>query len=96
MIFVEVSGRRAHGECMGVAKKSSLSRQTLTLPARALELLNEMRGDAPKSVFLHRLLEKEAARRDRLDFYARATAAYTRKVSEETLALNAEFPVPES
>lgn len=80
---------------MKVVKKSSDSRQTLTLPARAVELIDQMRGDAPKSRFVHELLEREARRREREEFYQRVAEAYTAEVCEETLSLNAEYPVHE-
>ncbi len=80
---------------MKVAKESPLSRQTLTLPAPAIRLLDSLREDMPKSTFLHRLLEGEARRRERRRFYLGAAAAYTPEVCEQTLALNAEYPVHE-
>jgi hypothetical protein len=49
---------------MKVARKSPVSRQTLTLPAPAIRLLDSLRDDTPKSTFLHRLLEGEARRRE--------------------------------
>jgi hypothetical protein len=78
---------------MKVVKKSPASRHTLTLPARAMALLDEMRGKTPKSRYVERLLESEAEQRKRKIFYARAVAAYTPEVCRETLALNAEYPV---
>ncbi len=81
---------------MKVAKKSSGNRQTLTLPGPAIKLLDKMRAGAPKSAFLHRLLEMEARRRERRQFYLQAAAAYTPEVCEETLAVNAEYPVHEA
>ncbi|MFZ4682966.1 MAG: hypothetical protein ACOYMS_10720 [Terrimicrobiaceae bacterium] len=80
---------------MKVAKKSPVSRQTLTLPAPAIRLLDSLRDDTPKSTFLHHLLEGEARRRERRHFYQQAVAAYTPEVCEQTLALNAEYPVHE-
>lgn len=78
-----------------VAKKSPVSRQTLTLPAPAVRLLDSLRDDMPKSTFLHRLLEGESRRRERRRFYLGAVAAYTPEVCEQTRALNAEYPVHE-
>ena len=81
---------------MKVVKKSPQSRQTLTLPGPAIRLLDELRADTPKSTFLCQLLDTEARRREQRRFYLEAAAAYTPKVCEETLALNAEYPVHES
>lgn len=77
---------------MKVAKKSSQSRQTLTLSRPAFDLLEMLRGELPKSVFVQELLEKEKLRREREVFYRDAVAAYTPRVCEETLALNEATP----
>ena len=78
---------------MKVASKSPRSRQTLTLTRRAFGILESLRGDAPKSVFVEQLLAKERARREREVFYRNAVTAYTPKVREETLRLNEELPI---
>ena len=75
-----------------VAKKSSPSRQTLTLSRPAFDILDMLRGNLPKSVFVQELLEKEKLRREREVFYQNAVAAYTQKVCEETLELNEATP----
>jgi hypothetical protein len=77
---------------MKVAKKSSQSRQTLTLSRPAFEILDRLRGGLPKSVFVQSLLEKEKLRREREVFYRDAVAAYTPKACEETLELNEATP----
>ncbi len=81
---------------MKVAKKSLLSRRTLTLTEPSFALIEQMRQDKPKSVFVESLLKAEAERRAERQFYAQAVAAYTPEVSEETFALNAEYPIHES
>lgn len=83
--FVDGPGWSAENVDMKVAKKSPTRRHTLTLPASAMALLNEMRGTTPKSRYLQRLLESEAEQRQRKAFYARASAAYTPQVCKETL-----------
>jgi hypothetical protein len=77
---------------MKVAKKSPLSRQTLTLTRPAFDILEVLRGDLPKSVFVQKLLEKEKLRRDAEVFYREAMAAYTPEVRLETLELNEATP----
>ncbi len=81
---------------MKVVKKSPGNRQTMTLPAPAIRLLDQLRSNTPKSIFVHRLLEAEASRRWRRQFYLQAAAAYTPEVCEETLVLNSEYPVHEA
>ncbi len=78
-----------------IAKKSP-SRGTITLGWVALELLEKMRGDSPKSTFVEELLREEAERRERAVFYEEANQAYTTKVCEETLRVHGEFPVDEA
>lgn len=81
---------------MGVAKKSSKSlRKTLTLNESSVKLVEELRGDRPKSVFIGELLDAEARRRKQKEFYAAAAAAYTPEVAKETLKLNKQFPISE-
>jgi hypothetical protein len=78
---------------MKVAPKSPATRQTLTLTRNAFGMLDSMRGEMPKSVFVEELLAKEKARREREVFYRTAVTAYTPKVREETLRLNEETPI---
>jgi len=77
---------------MKIAKKSSQSRQTLTLSRPAFDILDILRGGLPKSVFVQELLEKEKLRREREVFYRDAVAAYTPEVCRETLELNEATP----
>jgi hypothetical protein len=77
---------------MKIAKKSSQSRQTLTLSRPAFDILDMLRGGLPKSVFVQELLEKEKLRREREVFYRDAVAAYTPEVCRETLELNKATP----
>ncbi len=78
---------------MGVAYKSPQSRHTLTLSRHAVGLLDSLRGEMPKSVFVEELLAKEKRRHEREAFYRTAVTAYTPKVREETLKLNKETPI---
>jgi len=78
---------------MKVVSASPNSRQTLTLTRNAFGILDSLRGNAPKSVFVEELLAKEKVRREREVFYREAIAAYTPKVREETLKLNEETPI---
>jgi hypothetical protein len=78
---------------MGVAYKSPKSRQTLTLSRHAVGMLDSLRGEMPKSVFVEQLLAKEKTRHEREAFYRTAVTAYTPKVREETLKLNEEAPI---
>ena len=78
---------------MKVAQKSPTPRQTLTLTRSAFGMLDSMRGEMPKSVFVEELLAKEKRRREREAFYRTAVASYTPKVREETLKLNEEIPI---
>ena len=78
---------------MKVASQSPPDRQTLTLTRKAFGILDSLRGEAPKSVFVEQLLAKEKARREREMFYRDAVNAYTPKVREETLKLNEETPI---
>ncbi|MEI8284479.1 MAG: hypothetical protein WCG52_05750 [bacterium] len=77
---------------MKIAKKSSQSRQTLTLSRSAFDILDVLRGKLPKSVFVQELLVKEKLLREREIFYRDAVAAYTPKVCSETLKLNEATP----
>ncbi|MGF1657169.1 MAG: hypothetical protein ACFCU3_09345 [Verrucomicrobiales bacterium] len=81
---------------MNVAKKSPGGRQTITLPVGAVVLLDQLRGSTPKSQYLEELLRAEEATQEKRAFYAGAVAAYTNRVCEETLSLNAEYPVDEA
>jgi hypothetical protein len=78
---------------MKVAKKSPESRRTLTLNHSAFGILDSLRGEVPKSVFVEELLTKEKKRREREAFYRTAVASYTPDVRLETLKLNDETPV---
>ena len=78
---------------MKVAQKSPALRQTLTLTRSAFGMLDSMRGELPKSVFVEELLTKEKKRREREAFYRTAVTAYTPKVREETLKLNEQIPI---
>ena len=78
---------------MKVAQKSPASRQTLTLTRSAFGMLDSMRGEMPKSVFVEELLTKEKKRREREVFYRTAVASYTPDVRLETLKLNEETPI---
>jgi hypothetical protein len=81
---------------MKVAKKSPGNlRRTLTLNEESVRLVEELRGDKPKSAFIGELLDAEARRRQKREFYAAAAAAYTPEVAKETLRINAEFPISE-
>lgn len=77
---------------MKVAKKSLGSRQTITLPRSAFDILDALRGETPKSVFVQELIEREKRRREREAFCRRAVAAYTPEVQAETLKLNEATP----
>lgn len=82
---------------MKVAKKSpKYLRRTLTLNEASIKLIEKLRGNKPKSVFIGELLDAEARKRERTAFYAAAAAAYTPEVAKETLALNAQFPISEA
>jgi len=82
---------------MKVVQKSPKNvRRTLTLNEASTKLVEKLRGDKPKSVFIGELLEAEARKRERTKFYAAAAAAYTPEVVRETLALNAQFPISEA
>jgi hypothetical protein len=76
-----------------VAKKSPASRRTLTLTRSAFGMLDSLRGEMPKSVFVEELLAKEKKRREREAFYRTAVSAYGPEVREETLKLNEETPI---
>ena len=80
---------------MTVAKKSPDGRRTLTLRLTALAMLDQLRGEAPRSVYLERLLERENRRLEEEQFHVKVNAAYTAKVCAETLRVNEEFPVHE-
>lgn len=78
---------------MKVAYKSPALRRTLTLTRSAFGMLDSMRGDKPKSLFVEELLTKEKTRREREAFYRAAVASYTPDVRSETLKLNEEAPI---
>ena len=78
---------------MKVAAKSPDNRRTLTLTGNAFGMLDSMRGEMPKSVFVEELLAKEKRRREREAFYRTVVASYTWKVCLETLNLNEETPL---
>lgn len=78
---------------MKVADKSPANRRTLTLTPSAFGILDSLRGEMPKSVFVEELLAKEKNRREREVFYRDAVNAYTPKVRDEALKLNEETPV---
>jgi hypothetical protein len=77
---------------MKVVKKSPSSRQTLTLTRKSFDILEALRGNLPKSVFVQELIEKEKLHRDEEIFYREALAAYTQEVRLETLELNEATP----
>lgn len=82
---------------MKVAKKSQKNlRRTLTLNEASIRLVERMRGEKPKSVFIGELVAAEAERRNKQKFYAAAVAAYTPEVARETLEINAQFPISEA
>ncbi len=56
-------------------------------------MLDSLRGEMPKSVFVEELLAKEKKRREREIFYRTAVASYTPVVRSETLKLNEETPI---
>jgi hypothetical protein len=78
---------------MKVAKKSPASRQTLTITRSAFDILDRLRGEMPKSIFIQNLIEKEKRRREREAFYQSVLAAYTPEVRLETLELNDSIPI---
>jgi hypothetical protein len=78
---------------MKVAQKSSASRQTLTITRSAFDILDRLRGETPKSIFIQNLIEKEKRRREREAFYQSVLAAYTPEVCLETLELNEAIPI---
>jgi len=78
---------------MKVAGKSPTSRQTITLARSAPGMLDGLRDEMPKSVFVEELLAKENKRRERAAFYRTTVTAYTPEVREETLKLNEETPI---
>jgi hypothetical protein len=78
---------------MNFAPESTKGLRTLILTRAALGILNRLRGEMPKSVFVEELLAKEKRRHEREAFYRTAVTAYTPKVREETLKLNQETPI---
>ena len=78
---------------MQVAKKSLDKRRTVTLPSAVIQLLDEMRGEIPKSRYVEQLLKEAHTANQNAAFYAEAVEAYTPLVCEETLALNHDFPI---
>ena len=87
----------AYCSLMKVAKKSPkrrpAKRATLTLPAQGYRAVDELRGDLSRSAYLHSLLEREKARRQREAFVARANAQCTEAFCREAIGLNARLPV---
>lgn len=81
---------------MKVAAKSPVNRRTLTLSESSFALIEQMRQDKPKSVFVEKLLQAEAERRAERQFYAQAVAAYTSEITDQTHALNADYPIDEA
>ena len=82
---------------MKVVKKSQKNlRRTLTLNEASIQLVERLRGEKPKSVFIGELVAAEAERRKKQTFYASAVAAYTPDIARETLAINAQFPISEA
>ena len=59
-------------------------------------MIEELRGDEPRFVFIGELLDAEARRREKRKFYDAATAAYTPQVATETLDINEQFPMSEA
>ena len=82
---------------MKVAKKSPKrrpgKRATLTLPADGYRAVDELRGDLSRSSYLHSLIEREKARRQREAFVIRANAQCTEAFCREAVRLNARLPV---
>lgn len=78
---------------MKLAPESAAGPRTLTLTRRAFGILDGLRGEVPRSVFVQELLTKEMKRREREAFYRTAVASYTPDVRLETLNLNEETPV---
>jgi len=83
---------------MKVAKKSPENRSiavpariTLTLPIETYRLIDELRGNEPRSVFLESLVQQERERRERDRWLAKGRAQYTPEVCRRTLELNAMF-----
>jgi hypothetical protein len=87
----------AYSALMKVAKKSPkrrlVKRATLTLPAEGYRAVDELRGDLSRSSYLHSLLEREKARRQREAFVIRVNAQCTEAFCREAVRLNARLPV---
>jgi hypothetical protein len=78
---------------MNFAPEPTEGPEALTLTRKALGILDGLRGEVPRSVFVEELLSTEKNRREREAFYRTAVASYTPKVREETLKLNEEIPI---
>ena len=88
---------------MKVAKKSPPSRRTagssrvtVTLPLETYQLLDRLRGDAPRSAFIDTLVERERLRLDEEEWLAKGRAQYTPEVCRRTLEIHAAFPIHEA
>lgn len=73
-----------------------LRRATLTLSGETYRKIDELRGEVPRSVWLHKLVEREGQRREREHFAQILRDQYTAAVVQETLTLNEEFPIHEA
>lgn len=81
-------------ESMKVALKSPSSRHTLTLPKSAVELLDSLRQETPKSTYIHQLLKREDAAARKRKFFGHVRTVYDDPtIRRETLLLNEEAPV---
>jgi predicted RNA-binding protein YlxR (DUF448 family) len=87
---------------MKVAKKSprrapvgSPNRATLTLSKDTYRKIDLLRGDRPRSAWVHSLVEREEERMQRKRFAQALRDQYTPAVVRETLALNDAFPIHE-
>jgi hypothetical protein len=78
---------------MNFAPEPTKGSETLKLTKTALGILDSLRGDVSRSVFVGELLSKEKKRRERRAFYRTALASYTREVRLETLHLNEITPI---
>jgi hypothetical protein len=92
-LSVDIFRSLSHFFEMKVAKKSPASRRTLTLSGSAFEMLEDLCGSMPKSVYVQNLIVKQKQSMERADFYRQAVAAYTPDVRKETLELNEATPV---
>lgn len=77
-------------------QRRSLKHSTLTLPQSACILVDELRGNLPRSVFVQQLIKVEKRRFEAEQaFVVSLNAAYTPEVVNRTLKINAEFPIHE-